>query len=127
MKLMSIAAAILVLGGTGCSTGRNLMPSEVYDVPPMKVYGGVRAAVNTYHTAPYNSGVGTAAVWPLATVDLIASAFADTLTLPVTIISCLYRYYNAEDYINHNPTVIPTTEVAGTPIRTLPAKPTTLP
>lgn len=89
-----VLLAVAVSGG-GCSTYRNLVPSEAHDCSPMEIYGGVKMASAGLYQSPKVSegGLGMKTVWPLTTLDLLASAVADTFTLPITICSTLYRHY----------------------------------
>lgn len=93
--ITGIVLLVVAVSGGGCSTYRNLVPSEAHDCSPMEIYGGVKMASAGLYQSPKVSegGLGMKTVWPLTTLDLLASAVADTFTLPITICSTLYRHY----------------------------------
>ena len=82
MKRVLIAAAVSSMAG--CGTCRNLLPSDIHDDPPLKVYGGVRTAADSLYASPHGAGVGMPFVWPFVAADVAGSAVADTFTLPLT-------------------------------------------
>jgi uncharacterized protein YceK len=92
MRRTLIAFAILVTSLTGCSTIRNLFPSEVHETPPWEVYGGTRLACDNLHGTPKGSGSGMLLVYPLESVDIASSAVADTFTLPFTAAVAVCRF-----------------------------------
>lgn len=94
-----IAAAILGISLSGCSTARNLLPSEAHGSPPWKIYGGTVMACENLQGS-HGHAASTVCVWPFATADIVASAVADTYTLPFTgavavcrLINHIYHHY----------------------------------
>ncbi len=83
-----LAFGALLLTVTGCGTMANFQRESLADATP---YGGVKIAAEQFRPAPQYSGLPTncgvppVLGWPFFAADVVGSAVADTLTLPVTV------------------------------------------
>jgi hypothetical protein len=80
---------LLLLTLTGCGTVANFQRESFTDATP---YGGVQIAAEQFKPAPRiagspptNCGVPPVLGWPFFAADVVGSAVADTLTLPITV------------------------------------------